>query len=299
MALTQKKNVLFFSLEMSEEEINERFTSMMLGKERTRNNKPVDYWVPVFDCLLNQNGECNKRDCPTPGVSIMKGKNLPRYENTPDHVPCTACRFLEKSDFIQATWMVRETRDPLKHSETFKSVSGLKRHFSLDKLRVFTYGLGTASVQDIEADLDELEHREGWLPDVICIDYADLLKHNTTYREKRHQIGSIWENLSRIAKMRKILIFTASQGNRGSASKSKLATSDVSEDWSKVMIVDGLIGINSDNSEEELVAKDSYWNRHSLQWLAHRYKKHLNPWQSCLILHQFDLGQPVVDSEII
>ncbi len=64
-------------------------------------------------------------------------------------------------------------------------------------------------------------------------------------------------------------------------------------------IVDGLIGINSDNTGFNISERDSYWHRHSLQWLAHRYKKHLKLWESCQVLHQFDIGQPVIDSEII
>lgn len=299
MGLTQKKNVLFFSLEMSEEEVNERFTSMMLGRERTLNSKPVEYWVPVYDCILNQNGECNKSCCPNRGVSILKNGQIPKYEDTPEHIPCTKCRGLKDSNYIPTTWVLKEIRKPLQHGETFKQISGLEKHFNLDKLKIITYGIGTASISDIEDNLDELELREGWLPDVICLDYADLLRHDTTYREKRHQIGSIWENLSRVAKTRKILIFTASQGNRGSMAKSKLSASDISEDFSKVMTADALIAINSDNGESDLTKKDSYWFRHDLQWVVHRYKKHLHPWETCQVLHQFDLGQPVIDSEII
>jgi hypothetical protein len=149
-ALTQKRNVLFFSLEMADEEVQERFTSMALGKERTRNDNLVEYNIPVYDCVLNQNGGCNRIRCPSPGVSILDKKQLPRYEDVPDHEPCTACRGEANSDYISTTWMVRESRSPLKHGETFKQVKGLKRHFYLNGLRIFTFGLGSASITTIE-----------------------------------------------------------------------------------------------------------------------------------------------------
>lgn len=298
-ALTQRKNVIFFSLEMSEEEVQERFTTMALAKERTIDSKPVEYTIPVYDCLLNQNGECRRSLCPSPGESILVKDKKPKYTDAPEHIPCTACRELEDSDYIPETWMKIESRDPLKHNETFRQIRALKKHFHLNGLRIFTFRIGRASIEDIESVLDDLESNEAWLPDVVCLDYADLLDHNSTYKERRHQLGHIWENLSGIAKARQVLLFTASQGNRGSASKSKLESSDIAEDWSKVAIVDGLIGINSDNSGCTVVERDSYWHRHSLQWLAHRYKKHLKLWESCQVLHQFDIGQPVIDSEII
>lgn len=298
-ALTQRRNVLFFSLEMSNEEVQERFTSMALAKERTRNSSPVEYNIPVYDCMLNQNGECNKHQCPNPGESILIKGELPKYTEAPDHVPCTACRGEPNSDYAPATWMETETRDPLKYAETFRSIKALKKHFYLDGLRIFTFGIGKATITNIEDVLDYLESDKAWLPDVICLDYADLLNHNTTYKERRHQLGHIWENLSRIAKGRKVLLFTASQGNRASANKAQLESSDIAEDWSKVAIVDGLIGIDSNNSSAFSVEKDSYWGRHSLHWLASRYHRHLKSWQSCQVLHQFAIGQPVVDSEII
>jgi len=297
-ALTQRKNVIFFSLEMSEEEVQERFTTMALAKERTTDSKPVEYTIPVYDCLLNQNGECRRSLCPTPGESILVKDKKPKYTDVPEHIPCTACREFENSDYIPETWMKIESRDPLKHNETFRQIKALKKHFHLNGLRIFTFRIGRATITDIENVLDELESNEAWLPDVICLDYADLLDHDSTYKERRHQLGHIWENLSGMAKARQVLLFTASQGNRGSASKSKLESSDFAEDWSKVAIVDGLIGINSDNSSLTVVERDTSWHRHSLQWLAHRYKKHLKLWESCQVLHQFDIGQPVIDSEI-
>lgn len=297
-AITQRQNVLFFSLEMSNNEVQERFTTMILAKERTKDSKPVSYWLPVFDCVLNQNGECQKKLCPTPGVSLLVGGTIPRYEEA-EHIPCTACQGAKNSDYIPATWMVEEIREPLKHTETFQGIKALERHFGLDSLKILTYGIGTFSINDLESKLDELVSLEGWVADLVVLDYADLLRHDTTYREKRHQLGSIWNNLSRIAKERNFLLFTASQSNRSSVSKAQLESSDITEDFSKVMVVDGLISIDSDNSSPSLMRKDSYWGRHSLHWLAHRYKKHLNPWQSCQILHQFDLGQVVMDSKII
>lgn len=60
--------------------------------------------------------------------------------------------------------------------------------------------------------------------DKVILDYTDLLQHDATYREKRHQLRSILNALSRIAKERNLFLFTASQ------SKARLLSSDITED---------------------------------------------------------------------
>ena len=146
--------------------------------------------------------------------------------------------------------------------------------------------------------MDEEERLFGWVPDVIVIDYADITKKDAQFGERRHQLSDIWEQLSGMTKERNVLTFTASQGNRGSASKRTLGADDISEDWGKVMIVDGLITINEDNKEKNKTEKDRYWQVQRLKWVAHRYKKDLREWEECTVLQNLGLGQVCLDSEI-
>ena len=102
-----------------------------------------------------------------------------------------------------------------------------------------------------------------------------------------------------MAKERNVLCFTASQGNRGAAEKTILSEVDIAEDYSKVMIVDGLIGINSDNTSKNKTEKDKYWQRQTLKWIAHRYKKDMRDWEKVVVLNNLTLGQVYIDSEIV
>lgn len=299
MALTQRKNVIFFSLEMSQEECLERFTSMMLGQEKTWNSKSKEYSLPVWDCKHNQDGSCNKQGCSTPNSIVFDGTSILPYEKCPDHSPCEFCRGDKDSLFKTSTWVITETRDSLTKSSITKQVNALKRHFGLDNLKFFNFGIGTVDVSKIESILNELEQREGWLPDLVCVDYGDLLKPSFKFNEKRHQLSNIFENLSRIAKERNVLLMTASQVNRAASKKANLDIADVSEDFGKIMIADFIISINSDNDYKNIVETDRYWNRHSLQLLISRYHKGMKNWQKILCLHNFDLGQPIIDSELI
>ena len=53
-------------------------------------------------------------------------------------------------------------------------------------------------------------------PDAVIVDYADILKPTTFYKEKRHATGETYENLRGIAGEFDIPIWTASQANRSS-----------------------------------------------------------------------------------
>lgn len=298
-ALTQRKNVLFFSLEMDQEEVSERLTNMILGQERTDDGKSAQYEIPYFDCKLNQLNECHRRERPKSNSTVFEGKVIQDYKDCPDHIPCSVCKgTVDHKLYKPASWIRIETRDSLTHAIAKKKMNALKRHFGLDNLKIITGGIGTISIAKIESILNELEQREGWLPEVLVIDYADLIKPDSFIKDKRNQLSNIWENLSRIAKTRNILLFTASQANRAAVRKTKLTSEDIAEDFSKAMIADAMISILFDDDYKLETSQDSYWHRHSLQLIFSRYHKNFKSWQKCRVLHNFSLGQPCIDSSI-
>lgn len=304
IAATFKLRVAFFSLEMDTSEVEERLTAMLSFREFGEGSK--DYKIPVFDCVKNQDGTCVKSICTNPGESIMEEEGaVPDWMDTP-HTVCEACRRdwsdrdageLE-SDFECATWMEMENLPKMGAEEICKAMESFKLHFGQDTLKIFSHRIGTTTISELEEELDNVEMLEGWIPDVVIIDYADIAKKSSAINERRHQLSDIWEQISGMAKERNVLCFTASQGNRGAAEKTTLGEIDIAEDYGKVMIVDGLIGINEDNLQKNKLYKDKYWQRQNLKWIAHRYKKDIRDWERCMVLNNLTLGQVYIDSEI-
>ena len=304
IAATHKLNAAFFSLEMSEEEVEERLAMMMCAHEFGSGSE--GYTLPVVDCQFNQDGSCTRSIRESHEESILDDDgNLPEYEDTP-HIVCTACRRdwsnpnagNERSEFEYAPWMDTIEQEKLSPKRIKRYMENFRMHFGQDALKIFTHRIGTATVADLEDNLDEEESLNGWVADVISVDYADITKKDSSKGDHRHQLSDIWEQLSGMMKERNALGFTASQGNRGSASKARLSVEDIAEDFGKVMIVDGLIAINEDNIGKERTAKDKYWQKQQLQWLAHRYKRDLREWEFCETLNALTLGQICIDSEI-
>jgi len=109
----------------------------------------------------------------------------------------------------------------------------------------------TVSVLDIHTQLIEWE-AEGFMPDVIIIDYADILRPSTTRLDYRNQINDTWKKLRSLSTERHALVVTATQTNSDGFDSSTQHKGSVSEDKRKLAHVTGMIGINQNDDEKEV-----------------------------------------------
>jgi len=122
--------------------------------------------------------------------------------------------------------------------EVQKVIDGLK-----GKLIIKYYPTRSASVNTISSHLKQMEIQE-IKPDAIIVDYADILKPTTFYKEKRHATGETYEHLRGLAGEFDIPIWTASQANRSSLEEDVIDATKVAEDYSKVMTADFVMSVS-------------------------------------------------------
>lgn len=86
-----------------------------------------------------------------------------------------------------------------------------------------------------------------------AIDYPDIMEANkgSRYKERRHEIASIFRDLRRIAVKYDILMWCGSQANRSSLDKAKITMKDVAEDIQKCWVADGIISFCQTEEEME------------------------------------------------
>lgn len=103
------------------------------------------------------------------------------------------------------------------------------------------------TVSKLESYLDMLESIHRFTPDVVAVDYPDLMW--TDPKNHRISIGRTFEDLRGIAVSRNLAMITPTQSNRTGAGAEKVIGTHVSEDFSKMMTAD--IVITRSQTEEE------------------------------------------------
>lgn len=109
------------------------------------------------------------------------------------------------------------------------------------------------TVQDIEAKLRELESA-GRKPDLVVIDYADLLKGSVKTKELRHEQTEVYRDLKRLAIMGNYAVWTAAQSQRPPKDQKEtdlLRSRDVAENFEKVRIADLVVTLNQTSEEKK------------------------------------------------
>ena len=109
-------------------------------------------------------------------------------------------------------------------------------------LRVIAYPAFGASVIDITNRIEELAN-DGFVTDVLIIDYADITKPIGGGSEVRNQLDSIWKHLRGFSMKFHCATVTASQTNRGGFSSSVVGAETISEDIRKICHVTSLVSM--------------------------------------------------------
>jgi len=105
------------------------------------------------------------------------------------------------------------------------------------------YPTRSASVNTLAAHIQQCEMRN-LKPDMIIVDYADIMKSTQHFNEKRHQLGHIYEELRGMAGEFDVPVWTASQANRSALEEDVIGADKVSEDYSKVMTADFVMSMS-------------------------------------------------------
>jgi len=284
-AVLNNLNTFFVSLEMNEKTIVNRIYARILGYS----DGIKEIVFPVFDCLRNQVGACRKKDRLSKVSLATDVSDLP-HEFIPveNYVPCDVCR--GKKDFIPAVWYEIRKIDKKTLRKKKKILKGFASMFG-KHLRIISFPAFSATVDDIFYELDILESTENFVPDVICIDYADILAFSNFKFGERELIDITWKKMKRLADEKHIAVFTASQSNRGSIKKKVVDQIDTAEDIRKIAHVDMMISLNQ-------LPEEKAKNLMRLSLIAHRHKN-FNSNKQVMVLQQLNIAQPCIDSEFI
>jgi replicative DNA helicase len=119
-----------------------------------------------------------------------------------------------------------------------------------DNMIIKAFPTGTLTVNMLKAYLEALEASARFMPDLIVLDYADLMKVDAD--NYRITLGNLYKDLRGIAVERNLALATASQSNRQGATAKTIDGTHVAEDYSKIAICDSAISYNQTTDERHL-----------------------------------------------
>ena len=238
--IKQGCNVAFFQAgDMSEAQMIRRLC-IYLSKKSDQERYCRKLHFPVLDCVHNQNDSCEKaeRQCafgvfdkvPEEFNVIKKAELKIAFKANPDYEPCHNCKNIRGAIWLKK----RDVVPPLTWKEAYRKVRKFRsKHHN--KLRLSTYPNETLSVHEINSLLALWEKQDNFIPDIIIIDYADILLADADClkMDLRNQQNKIWQRLRRLSQEKHCLVVTATQADAASFESNTLKMHNFSEDKRK------------------------------------------------------------------
>lgn len=159
-------------------------------------------------------------------------------------------------------------------------------------IRVTSHSNSTINVNDIHAILQAWEVEKAWRPDVIVIDYADILADLPGFADKGHEsVNATWKALRRLSQDWDALVLTATQTNSGGYAKTEflLGPQNYSGSKGKNAHVNGMIGVN-------ITSQERGRGEARLNWVVKRKQKLKLPRACVRVAGCFPVDCPVLVS---
>ena len=137
------------------------------------------------------------------------------------------------------------------HIEEVKDIVGKLE----GKLIVKYYPTKGGTVNTLASHIDKCR-LQGFDPDLIIVDYADLLRGHG--KEVRHELGNIYEDLRGLAGEHEIPVWTASQANRSALSDDIIGAEKIAESYAKIMTADFVVSLS--RKIEDKLANTGRWH---------------------------------------
>ncbi len=113
----------------------------------------------------------------------------------------------------------------------------------LGKLKIKYFPTNEPTVNTLRAHLEKLALK-GFVPDVVLVDYADIVRSSRQYDLPRMEMKLVYEELRALAVERNIALWTASQSNKEGSNAEVVDMSNMAEAYAKAFICDLIVTLS-------------------------------------------------------
>jgi hypothetical protein len=306
-AARQRSNVAFFEAgDMSEGQITRRI-SIYLAKQSDKEKYSGKMFQPVRDCIWNQMDLCdNPQRESDEGIFPIRNdeekKNIlnhirheitieelqEKYKEFPNYQPCYNCPKYWKGK-LGAVWIKQIDAGPPLEYPKAQSVA---KEFFINKNRRFKLSCHpsfTLTIKEMKTILDIWEKQDGFIPDMIVVDYPDILAPEIQ-GTLRDQENDKWAKLRGLSEEKHCLVIVGTQADAASYKKNWLHLDNFAEDKRKYGHVVAMIGLNQDPDGREKKLKEMRLNK-----LVVREEDFISE-EGIVVLQNLHRGQPYLSS---
>jgi len=150
--------------------------------------------------------------------------------------------------FDSVMTLINQRKLSIKQKVLLERLEVFKNKFPGGNLIIKEFPTGVATVSTIRSLLSQLQNFEGFIPDLLIVDYLELLGCNREGPE--YQVQEILaRELRGLAVEHKMLVWTATQTNRQGARVNVITDAELGDSYGKFRTVDYAVSLNQ--SEEE------------------------------------------------
>ena len=113
----------------------------------------------------------------------------------------------------------------------------------LGRLIIKEYPTGSATVLTLRNHIEKLLLK-GFVPSLIVVDYADIMRSSRSYDSLRHELKLVYEELRNMSMDMGVPVWTASQANRDAANASVVGLENMAEAYGKAMVADVVVSLS-------------------------------------------------------
>jgi len=170
--------------------------------------------------------------------ALRRGKNVIHYTFELSET-AVGIRYDSNLTGINSTDVIDNKEEILKHYE----------NNDYGRLIIKQYPTGSASIVTLRNHIEKLSMKS-FIPSLIVIDYADIMRSTRQFDSLRHELKLVYEELRNLAMEMNIPIWTASQSNKEGSSSEVVGLENMSEAYGKAMVADIVVGLSRKPEEK-------------------------------------------------
>ena len=177
-------------------------------------------------------------------TSLMDGKKVVYIS-----LEMSEDKIAQRFDSVISMLPTIKTKSAACRLEVKKRLDVFKDKFNMSNLIIKEFPCGQLNTNGLRAYLSQLSQTNDFVPDVICLDYMELMRSNREMLQEYQAQQRISEELRGLAMEYKCLIWTATQTNRQGRSVRVITDLELGDSYGKIRTCDFAISLNQNEEE--------------------------------------------------